>query len=146
MKRKKPSRSKPVIKKIILKPLQEGTFVPKLIHRDYRIVLNDVWMEAIRRDKRQGGIPVEQRDVFENLLKENPIASLIRALGLYETRYYETHGTHMDAFERSHWLMMWNAVRVLLSTSMRDPLDGATLYRCLECLAKNAGFKEDEYA
>lgn len=90
---------------------------------------------------------MSHREEFENLTNyEQPLAAMIRALGLYETKVFEKHGHVLaaDAFEASHWLQMWQAVRVLLSGD-RGHMDGATLYACLEALAKNAGFSASDY-
>lgn len=113
------------------------------VHRDYRIVLNDVWMQALARGK----VEITQRDVFEDLIHEHPVACLIRALGAYETGYHNKYNfLATEGMDGAAWLNMWQQVRVLLSSNMRDPLDGATLWNCLFALGLNAGFTEKELA
>lgn len=147
---KRPLKPFPPLKKVITKtavpqPSVNEYIEPLIrIHRDYRIVLHDVWMDAIQRPGSH--ITIEQREQFENLLDEQPLACLIRALGLFETRFYNKYGKLLatDGFEGRQWMNMWGNLTVLLACD-RGIMDGGTLYRCLECLALNAGFTQEDF-
>lgn len=128
-------------------------------HLDYRIVLNNA-MEAVAPGMRQtrwgdGSVNdwwIRHRDTFEELgmtpgKKEHPVASLIRALGLYETRHFEDHGRLIahDGYLGPVWLSMYAGVRDLLNGEL-GAMDGGLLSSMLTKLARNAGFSEEEIA
>lgn len=123
----------------------------KGFHRDYRVVIAAVLDNALRNTAK---LTYLQRAEFENLGEsdqfkrpENPIACLIRALGRYETAFFERNNQVLstDAFESVQWLNIWRNVRVLLSTTAIGNIPGAVLWEVMEAVAKNAGFSSSDY-
>lgn len=118
-------------------------------HRDYRIIFNDT-MEAANRGQpgSREGWWIKHRDVFEDLShREHPIAALMRALGLYETRHYETYKELLahDQVLGPCWLTMFFEVRRLLNGELNG-MDGGLCDSMLMALARNAGFSDKEIA
>ena len=133
-------------KKVIIAAVEAAMkpeHAPVRVHRDYRIVLNDVWADALRNR----GVPITHRDIFENLHHENPIAAMIRALGLFETVFFDRYGATLstDVFLQNQWLMMWQGLRHILSQDLRGDMDGQTLWNCMAALALNAGIPSKEW-
>lgn len=132
-------------------------------HLDYRIVLANVWADALKTEK-QKALVLRHRDVFESIggvqatqldfktpalvLREGPQPAMIRALGIWETTLYEKHNipiAHMGE-EGKMWLSVWQTLRSWLSWEYDHRLLGRLMYDALVALALNAGFTTEDIA
>ncbi len=132
----------------LAKDFEAGATKP--IHRDYRIVFNDVMdMSRLRKGTaREREVWMKHRDTFEDLIHEDAFAAMMRALGLMESAYYYRMGVSIssDGVIGAGWLSMLQEARRSLYHMRSEALDGGLCDAMMVALAKNAGFEEREYA
>ena len=168
VKKKRPLKKPPAYKPNALVIAGYATPKPAPGHLDYRIVLANVWAESLEKAKLSKTEPpalvLRHRDAFESfgtvqavqgdykvpalVLHEGPQPAMIRALGLWETEFYNKYGTLIaHDGEKEVWLAVWKQVASWwLSCEYDHRLLGRLMYDALVALALNAGFAPEDIA